>query len=128
MQLIGAMMDKIIIKGLKTKCILGDYDWERKRPQKILLDLELETDLKLASQKDNLDAGMLDYNKLAKAVLLLVQKSSYHLIETLAEAIAQLCLKKFPVQGAKIRLSKPAAIQAADAAIVEIYRKVSLRA
>lgn len=115
-------MDKIIIQGLKTKCIIGDYDWERKRPQKIILDLELETDLERVAKKDELTPDMLDYSRLAKEVLHLVEKSSYRLIETLAEEIAKLCLKKFPIESVKITLAKPAAIKAAGAAIVEIYR------
>lgn len=123
MQLIGAMMDKIIIKGLKTKCVIGDYDWERKRPQKILLDLELETDVKPVALKDKLESNMLDYNRLAKEVLKCVEKSSYHLIETLAEAIACLCLDKFKVESCRVRVTKPLAIKAAEAAIVEIYRR-----
>lgn len=115
-------MDKIIIKGLKTKCIIGDYDWERKRPQKIILDFELETDLKRVAQKDELATDMLDYSRLAKEVLKFVEKSSYRLIETLAEGIANLCLKKFLVAGVRLRVAKPGAIKAAEAAIVEIYR------
>lgn len=116
-------MDKIIIKGLKAKCIIGDYEWERKRRQTIILDLELETDLSQACKKDILDANMLDYNRLAKEVLTFVEKSSFHLIETLAEAIAQLCVKKFPIKTIRLRLAKPAAIQAAEAAIIEICRQ-----
>ena len=115
-------MDKIIIKGLKTKCIIGDYDWERKRPQKIILDLELVADWEEACKKDVLDKNMLDYNQLAKDVLKFVEKNSYHLIETLAQAIADLCLNKFPVESVLVRLTKPSAIKAADAAIVEIKR------
>lgn len=116
-------MDKIIIKGLKTKCVIGDYEWERKRPQRIILDLELETDLSDACESDVLDKNMLNYNQLAKDILKFVEKSSYHLIETLAEAIANLCFEKFPVESVRVRLAKPAAIKAADAAIVEIYRE-----
>jgi len=115
-------MDKIIIKGLKTQCIIGDYDWERKNPQEIVLDLELETDLKRVAQRDGLTPDMLDYNHLAKEVLSFVEKSSFRLIETLAEAIASLCLKKFPMESVKVRLSKPNAIKEAEAAVVEIVR------
>ena len=116
-------MDKIIIKGLKVKCVIGDYEWERKRPQKIILDLELEGDFSEACKADVIEPGMLDYNQLAKDVLKMVEKSSFHLIETLAEAVAELCLTKHAADGVKVRLSKPAAIKAADAAIIEIYRK-----
>lgn len=114
--------DKIIIKNLKTKCIIGDYPWERKRPQRVLFDLEVVLDTRPASRKDKLSPELFDYNQMAKAILKFVEKSGYQLIETLAEAVATLCLKKFPIQSITVRLTKPSAIKAADAAIVEITR------
>lgn len=117
------MTDKIIIKGLKTKCIIGDYEWERKRVQKVVFDLELEADLSELSKNDKIEPGLLDYNLLAREVLKMVEKSDFHLVETLAEAVANLCLNKFPVDAVLVRLYKPAAIKAADAAVVEIYRE-----
>lgn len=116
-------MDKIIIKGLKSKCVIGDYEWERKRPQRLVLDLEVEGDFSEAAQKDKLTPDLFDYNQLARDVLKLVEKSSYHLIETLAEAIAELALKKFPIEAITVRIAKPAAIKAAEAAIIEIQRR-----
>ena len=118
------MTDTIVIKNLKTVCIIGDYDWERKQKQKIALDLELELDLSEAIVTDQLHDGMCDYNRLAKEVLSFVEKSSFRLIETLAAQVAALCLEKFPtIESILVRLYKPAAIKAADAAIVEIYRE-----
>lgn len=116
------MTDKIIIKGLKTKCVIGDYDWERKRAQKIILDLEMEADLKEATENDALNPNIPDYNQIAKDVLNFVEKSAYRLVETLAEEVAQLILKKFPVESVLVRLTKPAAIKAAEGAGVEIVR------
>lgn len=115
-------MDKIIIKNLQSKCIIGDYDWERKRPQKISLNLEMEADLSQAIENDALGPEVLDYNRLAKEVLTFVEQSKYQLIETLADAVALLALKKFPISSIKVRLTKPSAIKAADAAIVEVVR------
>ena len=116
-------MDKIIIEALTIRCIIGDYEWERKRAQKIILNIEMEADLKKACKKDLLDASMLDYNKLTKEILKFVEKSSFHLIEALAEAVTKICLKQPAVKNCKVRLSKPAAMRAAKAAVVEIYRK-----
>ena len=116
-------MDKIIIKGLKVKCVIGDHDWERRRPQKIILDLEVEGDFSDACKADIITPGTFDYNQLAKDVLQFVEKSSFHLIETLAEAIADLSLKKHPIESIRVTLYKPAAIKAAEAAVIEIYRE-----
>lgn len=118
------MTDRILIKNLKTTCVIGDYEWERKQKQKISLDLELELDLSEAIVTDQLHEGLCDYNHLTKEVLIFVEKSSFRLIETLATRVAELCLSKFPtLESILVRLYKPAAIKAADAAVVEIYRE-----
>lgn len=118
------MSDTFILKGLQTRCIIGDYEWERKRPQKILLDIEVTADCSGAVESDSLEAGGLDYNRLAKEILQFVEKSGFRLIETLADRVAAMALKKFPaVETIKVRLAKPSAIKAAEAAIVEVERR-----
>ena len=62
-------MDKIIIKGLQAKCVIGDYEWERKHLQKVFFDLEVEGDFSKACKEDILSKTSLDYNMLAKEVL-----------------------------------------------------------
>lgn len=115
-------MDKFIIKNLKTRCIIGDYTWERKRAQRLILDLEVEGDFSKSVALDKLSPKLFDYNKLTREVLKFVEKSSYQLIETLAEKIAELSLKNFPIKTITVRIAKPGAIKAADAAIIEIRR------
>ncbi|MBI4223931.1 MAG: dihydroneopterin aldolase [Deltaproteobacteria bacterium] len=117
------MTDKIIIQGLKTQCVIGDYEWERKRPQAVILNLELECDCKPAGLKDALEAGMVDYSQVTEKVLGFIETSSFHLIEALAEQVAHLCLNNFDIQGIRLRLSKPAALRATETVSVEIYRR-----
>lgn len=117
------MSDKIIIKGLKAQCILGDYEWERKRPQTITLDVEMTCDCRPAALQDALGPGSVDYSQVAQKVLGLVETSSCRLIETLAERIAQLCLKQFPLEAVTVRLHKPSAVVKAKTVSVEICRQ-----
>lgn len=115
-------MDKIIIQGLKAHCIIGDYDWERQKPQELIFDLEMEADLTIAGRSDKLSPKTLDYAKVATAVLNFVEKSSFQLVEALAEGVAELCLSRFPIQKLHLRINKPAAIPQAEATIIEISR------
>lgn len=117
------MSDKIIIKGLRIQCVIGDYEWERKKPQPIVLDLELECDCRPAALKDVLGPGSVDYSQVVQAVLGLVETSACRLIETLAEQIAQLCLKSFPLEAVTVRLHKLAAVLKAEKVSVEICRR-----
>lgn len=117
------MNDKIIIRGLKAQCIIGDYEWERKSPQVILLDLEMECNCRAAALQDVLGTSSVDYSQVTQEVLEFVETSSFHLIETLAESIAKRCLKQFPLEAITVRLAKPAAIRGAEMVSVEIYRQ-----
>lgn len=114
-------MDKILIEGLTTKCILGWYDWERKRPQRVQIDLEIEVNVKRSAKPDHLESTI-DYSAVAKRVFSFVEKSSYRLIETLAEELTKTLLKSFKIEGVRLRLFKPAAIASAKRAGIEIYR------
>ena len=59
------MSDRIFIRDLRLRTIIGVHDRERERPQEILLNLELETDLTAAAHSDALEDGI-DYRALAE--------------------------------------------------------------
>lgn len=116
-------MDRIVIKNLQCLCILGDEPWEREKPRPVSIDLEMECDCRPAGVQDTLDEKTPDYARLAQAVLAFVEKSSFRLIEGLAEGIAKLCLTSFPLEAVTVRLAKPGAIQKAESVSVEIHRR-----
>lgn len=37
-------MDKIFLRGMKADTLIGVYDWERERPQTLILDLDAGLD------------------------------------------------------------------------------------
>ena len=47
-------MDKIIIRDLIARGILGVNDWEREKPQEILINIELYVDLRGVGESDDL--------------------------------------------------------------------------
>ena len=115
-------MDRICIEQLVAKCILGVLDWERKRPQKIVVDLKLDWDTKKPARTCKME-DTINYTQVAKEVLQHIQKSRPFLLETLAEEIASLCMDHFRAKGVMVKIAKPAAIRSAKAASVVIHRK-----
>ena len=48
------MNDKIFIHGLTVRCTIGIFDWERKKRQKVLIDLEFPTNAKKSGRHDHI--------------------------------------------------------------------------
>ncbi len=118
----GAMAsDWINIRGLRLSCIIGTEEFERLKPQDLLLDLSLSVDLIQAGHSDRLE-DTLDYSNLADRVSSHVEGSSYYLIERLAEAVADICLSDTRVKQVRVVLQKPGALSRALSAGVEIVR------
>ena len=103
-------MDKIILTDLRIDAVIGIWDWEKRNPQTISLDLEMQIDTKKASQLDSIEDA-LDYKAVSKRVKQFIQASQFNLIETLAENVAKIILEEFDVQWLKLRISKPFAIR-----------------
>ncbi len=103
-------MDKIYIHALKSEAIIGIYDWERQVRQTVVVDIEIGADVRKAALSDSID-DTLNYKRVAKRVLGLIEASSFHLVETLAEHVAMLILEDFGVASVRIVLSKPGAVR-----------------
>lgn len=117
-----AMADKIFLSALECRCRIGIFDWERKILQKILIDLEIPTDVRRAAKRDRIQDAT-DYKQIAKHTLDFVSKSEFYLIETLSERLAQSLLKKFRLKEITLRVSKPGAIRSSKNVGIEIHRK-----
>ena len=51
-------MDTVFLHGLKAQTLIGVFDWERRQPQTVLLDIDIRADLSAAEKSDNV-AGRL---------------------------------------------------------------------
>lgn len=114
-------MDSIIISDLKTRCVLGVGSEERREKQDIVINITLCTDIARAAETDDLRYA-LDYRALKKKVLRLVENSRYRLVETLASAVAELCLKEARAEKVRVKVEKPTALRFAGNVGVEIVR------
>ncbi|HEY2463948.1 MAG TPA: dihydroneopterin aldolase [Steroidobacteraceae bacterium] len=117
-------MDKIFIHALKTEAIVGIFDWERQVKQTVIVDIEFSADIRKAALSDSID-DTLNYKRVAKRVLVFVEESSFHLVETLAESVAMLILEEFGVSWVSIALSKPGAIRNSRDVGVKLERTIA---
>jgi len=110
-------MGKIFISGLRARGTIGVTDEERKNPQQIIIDVELEVDTDKSAKSDKL-GDTLDYDRLARQITSFVEHSQFHLLERLASQILGQCLAYPIVTAAIVTVKKPSAL--ADAEFVSV--------
>jgi FolB domain-containing protein len=114
-------MDKVIIKDLLVRGIIGINDWEREHPQNILINIAVLTDTRRAGQTDDI-ADCVDYKTLAKTVQRHAESAHRLTVEALANDLAAICLEKPGVLKAIVRVEKPGAVRFAASVGVEVER------
>lgn len=121
------MSDWVFVHGLRARSIIGVYAWERRMRQSLVLDLDMQLDLRAAGASDELRQTV-DYASVSDCVLGFVENARYELLESLAEALASLLLAEFAMTRLKLRISKPGAVAQADTVGVLIERPLPLQA
>lgn len=114
-------MDKIIINNLLARGIIGVHDWERSRPQNILINITMFTDTRHAAQTDDLD-DCINYSTMSKKLLAHAETVNRLTVEALANDLAMVCLEEQAVQKVIVRVEKPGAVRFAESVGVEIER------
>jgi len=118
---ISAYNDKIYIRDLAIRCIIGVNEDERTEKQDVVINVILFVDTRKAGQTDALEDSV-DYKKVKKAILSLVESSEFLLIEKLAEEIAKVCLDDSKVQKVNVAVDKPGVLRYTRSVAVEIVR------
>lgn len=97
-------MNGIELHGLRLHGYHGAEEWEREQGQTFLFDLWVE----LASPPghDRLEETV-DYREVAACVRQVSDGQKYHLLETLAAAVADEIRARFPVERVRVRVRKP---------------------
>lgn len=114
-------MDKIIIRDLLLRGIVGINPDERVNRQDILINIALYADIRPAAQSDDI-ADAVNYKTITKRVIEHVEASSDYLVEKLVSDIARLILTEFPVERVQVRVEKPGALRFARSVGIEIER------
>lgn len=115
-------MDKVFIKDLLVRGIIGVYEWEREQPQDILINIIIEADLQKAGESDDIQ-DCIDYDALAQKVAAHAKSVRRLTVEALANDIAQICLSEPLAESAQVKVEKPGAVLSAASVGVEITRQ-----
>ncbi len=113
--------DKIMLEDLVVMGRVGHTPEEKANPQKIWLDVSLETDIRKAAKTGDI-AHAVNYVDVANKIQEVLDLGPYNLAETVAEEVAKTLLQAFPpVHCLKIRVKKKTVPNAAFA-VIEINR------
>ncbi len=114
--------DKVFIRDLSARAIIGVNDWERRDKQEVLINIEMSTDVSAAAKADDVNVSV-NYRTVAKTVLQHVGDSSRLTLEALGMDIIKLCLSMEQVVAARVRVEKPGAVRFARSVGVELERR-----
>ena len=115
-------MDKVFIKDLEIETIIGIFGWEREVKQTVRISLEMSFDISKAGKSDQIEDA-LDYKKIGKSIVNLVENSSFFLVEKMAEEIAKLVLKNKQIKDISLKVEKPGALRGSKSVGVNIFRR-----
>jgi D-erythro-7,8-dihydroneopterin triphosphate epimerase len=114
--------DTIFIRDLLVRCIVGIRPEEREKPQDVMFNINLYTDFSRAAKSDAIEDAV-DYSTLKKSIIEFTERSSYNLVETLAQKVADICLSDGRVNAVEVSVEKPTALRFARTVGVRIYRE-----
>ena len=79
--------DRLVIRGLELRCVVGVEEWERRMAQRVVVDIELRGDFSKAAESDDL-VDAVDYRAPCLRAAEVAAEGEYQLVETLADRIA----------------------------------------
>ena len=98
-------MDTIFISDLRLDILIGVYDWERRVPQTVQLDLEIGIPDASRPRSDRI-RETIDYAKVIARIKESLQENRFLLVERLAEHLAGLVMTEFRAPWVKVSVSK----------------------
>jgi dihydroneopterin aldolase len=100
--------DRIVLRGLRGHGHHGVYPDEREHGQPFVVDVVLTLDLRPAARTDDVGETV-HYGELAQQVVAVVEGEPVHLVETLAQLVADVCLAHDRVDRVEVTVHKPEA-------------------
>ncbi len=115
--------DRIEIRNLLVRGIVGVNEWERSNKQDILVNVVLFANLRKAGASDDLEESV-NYRTVTKEIVSHVEGARRFTVEALATDLARKCLHATGVERVRIRVEKPGAVRFAESVGVEIERSI----
>jgi 7,8-dihydroneopterin aldolase/epimerase/oxygenase len=100
-----AASDRLLLEGMRFFGHHGDVPAERTLGSRVHVDVELRADLAAAGRTDSL-SDTVDYVRAFELVREVVEERQYRLLESVAEAIAEVLLAETVAQEVSVRVAK----------------------
>ena len=113
-------MDTIFIQDYRLEMLIGVYEWERRVPQTVQLDLEIG--LPKRDKRSDKIGDTIDYAKVVSRIETSLAEHRFLLVEALAEHIAQLVMGEFRAPWVKTSVTKLGALKGVKRVGVTIER------
>ena len=97
--------DWLALEGMQFFGHHGDAAVERELGSRVYVDVEVNTDTTAAGRSDSL-SDALDYVRCYERVRLVVENERYHLLEAIAEHIADSLLEEPAARAVRVRVAK----------------------
>jgi 7,8-dihydroneopterin aldolase/epimerase/oxygenase len=118
-------MDIIFISDFRLDILIGVYEWERRVPQTVQLDVEIGLAPRASPRSDRI-GETIDYAKVVARIEQSLAKNRFLLIEALAEHIAQLVMTEFGAPWIRASVTKLGALKGVKRLGVTIERGTRL--
>lgn len=108
------------VENLRLRAYIGFIDWEKVKLQDVVVSYSFKYDTYASSISDEVSDAV-DYKKLTKQIIKMVDNQSFQLIEYLANKVyAKIRLYSSEIQDIEVKIEKPFALRFADNVFVKI--------
>jgi len=114
-------MRRVFVRRLELMASVGVYEVEKRYEQRIIVSVDLDVVDDYDGTSDRLE-DVLDYGRIVVAAREITAARHFHLIETIAERLAEACLTEPGVARAIVSVEKPDIVPGCDAVGITIER------
>ena len=118
----GRTARRVFVHRLELMASVGIFEVEKRYEQRILVSVDLDVADDYDGISDRLE-DVLDYGAIIDAVRQIVASRHFHLIETLAERIAETALDDRRVSWVRVAIEKPDVVPGCAAVGIAIERR-----
>lgn len=113
---------RIQIKNLRITALIGVHEWEKNRPQELIINAALDYDASDAAASDRLKDAI-DYQAITRRLAAIAHERRHKLLETLAQKMLDSLLADERITYACVEIDKPGALALADSVSVKTERR-----
>jgi|ERR1700687_461245 len=111
----------ILIRDLAVSTVIGVYDRERRAPQPLMMDLDIELSANDGAKTDAL-VDTLDYAQVIEDIRACLAGARYYLLERVAEFVAQRIIDSFGARRVMVQVAKVGVVRDVGMVGVRIVR------